>query len=259
MIKQHPTAIVSSKAQIGDNVEIGPYSIIKDDVIIGNGVKIASHVVIYDGARIADNVKIYQSASVSHIPQDLKFNGEQTSFEIGENTVIHEFVTLHRGTSETKVSKVGKNCLLMAYTHVAHDCILGDNVILANAVQIGGHAQIDDFAMIGGSTPMHQFCKVGKHAIVGGGFKISKDVPPYVLAGNWPLKYEGLNLIGLRRRGFTNDDIMTIKKAYQIIYNSGLPVFKAVERIKEELSIDNPYISEILSFIEKAKRGIIGG
>ncbi|HEX3074329.1 MAG TPA: acyl-ACP--UDP-N-acetylglucosamine O-acyltransferase [Ignavibacteriales bacterium] len=256
-MKIHSTAIISPKAQLGNNIEVAPFAIINDDVIIGDNCYIGPHAVIYDGARIGNNVRIYQGSSIAHIPQDLKFSGEPTTFEIGDNTTIHENVTLHRGTSATKKSKIGKNCLLMAYTHVAHDCYVGDNCILANGAQLGGHAVLEDWVIIGGMTPVHQFVKIGKHVMIGGGFRAVQDVPPYILGGYEPLKYVGLNLVGLRRRGFSNEEIAQIKAVYHLIYNSGLHLSAAKERIKNELT-DNKYAAEILAFIENSHRGIIG-
>jgi len=253
----HPTAIVSGKARLGDNITIDPYVVIEDDVEIGNDCEIGPHSVIYNGARIADRVIIKQGASVSNVSQDLKYAGEETYFYIGEDTVIREFVTLHKGTKETGFSKVGKNCLLMACSHVAHDVVVGDNCIIANAVLLAGHTVIEDYVIIGGITPVHQFCKVGQHSMIGGGFRIVQDVPPYILAGSEPLKYAGLNSIGLRRRGFSNDDIMTLKKTYTLIYNSGLNVSQAKEKIKDELG-ENKLVQNVLQFLDSSKRGIIG-
>lgn len=253
----HPTAIVSNKAKLGDNITVAPYAIIEDDVEIGNDCQIGPSVVIYNGARIGNRVKIKQSASVSHIPQDLKFQNEISYFYVGDDTVIHEFATLHRGTKETGFSKVGKKCLLMAYTHVAHDCVIGDNVILANGVQLAGHVSVDDWAILGGMCGVHQFCQIGKHAMMGVNSVAVKDIPPFVLSGRNPIKFEGLNTVGLRRRGFSNSDIETLKKAYDYIYNSGLNISEGVKKVESELS-DNDYIKEIISFIRSSKRGIIG-
>lgn len=257
MNKIHSTAIVSSKAAIGNDVSIGPYAVIYDDVVIGDNCEIGPHVVIYDGARIGNKVKIKHASSISHIPQDLKFGNEPSVFEIGDNTVIHEFVTLHRGTKETGKSAIGKNCLLMAYAHVAHDCIIGDNVILANGVQIAGHVHIEDHAIIGGMTPVHQFCKVGCHAMVGGGLRAVQDVPPYILCGDLPLRFAGLNVIGLRRRGFSAEDIELLKKAYGFIYQSPLNVTQALSKIESEIA-ENINVKHVVDFIRTSKRGIIG-
>ena len=256
MTQIHSTALVSKKAKIADNVSIGPYSIIEDDVEIGNDCKIGPHVVVYNGARIGNKVIIHQGASVSHIPQDLKFSNEESYFYIGDGCVIHEFVTLHRGTKETGFSRVGKNSLLMAYTHVAHDTIVGDNCILANLVQLAGHVVVEDFAIIGGGTSVHQFCDVGQHSMVGGGYRIPQDVPPFTLMAGEPLRFSGLNAIGLRRRGFSNEDIQTLKKAYSYIYDKSMNVSQAITKVKSEF--DNRYVDVVVEFIGKSKRGIVG-
>lgn len=250
------TAIVSPKAKLGNDVKVDAYAIIHDDVEIGDGTFIGPHAVIYDGARIGKNVKILQGAAISNIPQDLKYAGEEALFYIGDNTTIREFVTLHKGTVETGFSKVGSNCLLMAYAHVAHDCVIGDNVIIANSVQIGGHVHIEDYVIVGGATPIHQFSKVGQHSMIGGGFRIVSDVPPYILAGGEPLRYAGLNLIGLRRRGFTNEQIGNLKKAYTYIFGKDLNLSQAKEKVKKELG-DDTLVQNILTFIENSSRGII--
>jgi len=254
--KIHPTAIISNKADIGDGTSIGPYTIVEDDVKIGNDCIIGPYVGIYQGARIGNNVKIYQGASVSNHPQDLKFANEESFFEIGDGTIVREFATLHRGTIETKISKVGKNCLLMAYSHVAHDCIIGDNCIIANSVQLGGHVEIGNWVIIGGATVVHQFSKIGMHAMVGGGYRAIADIPPYILTAGEPLKYEGLNVIGLRRRGFTNDEIFKLKNIYSIIFLQNLNVSQAKERILSEFK-DDILANSVLDFLGKSTRGII--
>ncbi len=256
MSKIHPTAVIDPAAKIGSDVEIGPFSYIEPDVEVGDNCYLGPNVCVYNGARIGNNVKIFQGASISNLPQDLKYAGEEAYFYIGDNTVIREFATLHKGTVETGYTKIGKNCLVMAYGHIAHDCIIGDNCIIANIVQIGGHVEIEDYVIIGGDTSIHQFSKVGQHAMVGGGFRIIADVPPYVLAGGEPLKYSGLNLIGLRRRGFSNDDIGILKDAYNILYSSGLNTSQAKDRMKE-IYPDNVYVRNILEFLAKSNRTII--
>lgn len=258
MSKIHPTAVVSSKAKLGDNIEIAPYAIIEEDVEIGNDCYIGPHAVIYNGARIKNRVTILQSASIAHLPQDFTYKGEQTVFIVEDDTMIREFVSLHKGTQSTGISRVGKNCYLMAYSHVAHDCILGDNCILSNGVQVGGHVTIEDYVIIGGLTPVHQFCRVGQHSMIGGGFRITQDVPPYILGASEPLKYSGVNSIGLRRRGFSNDDIMLIKKAYGLIYSKALNVSQAKDKIMNEIGLENIYIKNILDFLNESKRGLIG-
>lgn len=252
----HPTAVVSSKAELGDNNKIGPFAVIEDDVEIGNDNVIGPHAVIYNGARLGNRIKIFQSAAVSNAPQDLKYADEETYFHIGDDTKIRECVTLHKGTVETGYSKVGKNCLLMAYAHVAHDCIIGDNVILANSVQVGGHVEIGNNAIIGGATPVHQFSKIGEHCMIGGGFRVIADVPPYILAGGEPLKYSGLNLLGLRRRGFSNEDIGILKEAYAILFTSGMNLSEGKKELIEKHG-ENQYVQKVLDFLEKSNRGII--
>jgi len=256
MIKIHPTAVVSSKAQIAEGVEIAPFVYVQDDVVIGEGSKIGPNAVIYNGARIGKNVKIFQGVSVSNLPQDLKFEGEETLFFIGDNTIIREFVTLHRGTKATGFSRIGSNCLLMAYSHVAHDTVIGDNSIIANSVQIGGHVEIEEWVIVGGGTPIHQFTKIGKHSMIGGGFRVTVDIPPYILAANEPLRYSGLNSIGLRRRGFSNKQIFQIKEAYKILFLSGLNRKDAIEKMKSEFP-ESKEVSSIISFLAKSSRPLI--
>ena len=253
----HPTAVVSSRAKIGKNVTILPYTIIEDDVEIGDDCLIGPSAVLYNGARIGNRVKIYQSASVAHVPQDLKFGNEESLFIVGDDTVIHEFVTLHRGTKETGFSKVGNNCLLMAYSHVAHDTVIGDKCILANGVQIAGHVEIEEQVIIGGMTPVHQFCKIGQHAMIGGGFRVVQDVPPFILTAGEPLEYNGLNVIGLRRRGFSNTDIDTLKKVYGYIYSNSLNISQAKEKVTDEFG-DHPLVKTVLNFLAGSKRGLVG-
>ncbi len=247
---------ISSKAQIGSNVTIGDFTVIKDDVIIGNNVTIGSNVIVDDGARISDNVKLHHGAVVSTIPQDLKFSGEVTTLEIGENTVVREYATLNRGTNASGKTSVGKNCLLMAYSHVAHDCVVGNNVIIANSGTLGGHVEVDDWAIVGGLVAVHQFVKVGEHTLLAGFTKAVKDIPPYIIAGGNPMKYEGLNVVGLRRRGFTSEQINSIKEFYSLLYKSGLNISDAVKHIQSALSATGE-TKLILDFISKSTRGIL--
>ena len=256
MTNIHPGAIVSPKAELGNNVTVEPFAVIYDDVVIDDNVHIGPNAVIYDGARIGKNVKILQGASVANIPQDLKFANEKSLFYIGENTTIREFVTLHRGTVETGFSRVGSNCLLMAYAHIAHDCIIGDNCIIANSVQIGGHVEMEEWVIVGGGTPIHQFSKIGKHSMIGGGFRVTVDIPPFVLAANEPLRYVGLNLIGLRRRGFSNEEIAIIKDVYKLLYNSGLNTSDAVKKINEKYP-DEKNAQAVIEFIGKSNRSLL--
>ncbi|MEO8665710.1 MAG: acyl-ACP--UDP-N-acetylglucosamine O-acyltransferase [Ignavibacteria bacterium] len=251
-------SVISKKAIIGNNVKIKDFTTIEDDVIIGDNVEIDSNVLIANGARISNNVKIHHGAIISTQPQDLKFGGEQTTLEVGEGTVIREYATLNRGTKHSNKTVVGSDCFIMAYAHIAHDCRIGNNVIIANAVQMGGHVVIDDFTIIGGLVPIHQFTKIGQHVMIGGGFRVVKDIPPYLLAAGFPLKYEGVNVVGLRRRGFTSDQIENIRNAYKEIYNSDLNVSDAVKKIKETFQL-SPEINNIISFIESSERGIVRG
>ncbi len=252
----HSTAIVSSKAKLGDNIVVGPYAIIEDDVEIGNDCSIGPHACIYDGARISDRVKIFQAASISNVPQDLKFNNEKSYLHIGSDTTIRECATLHRGTSEGGATHVGKNCLIMAYAHIAHDCEIGDEVILSNGVQVAGHSTIEHHVIVGGLTGVHQFSKVGQYSMVGACKLVSSDIPPYVLASGYPIRFEGLNSVGLRRRGFPKEAIATLKDIYNILYSSGLTFTKARDKIAEDYN-DNFYAQNVLQFINKSDRGII--
>jgi UDP-N-acetylglucosamine acyltransferase len=252
----HPTAIVSPNAKLGDNIEVGPYAIIYDDVEIGNDCKIGPHAVIYDGARIGNRVKIFQSASVANLPQDLKFGNEQTFLYIGDDTVIREFAALHKGTTATGKTTIGSKCLLMAYTHVAHDCTVGDQVIIANAVQIAGHVEIENTVIIGGLSAVHQFGKIGQHSMVGGGSMANSDVPPYCMTSGYPARFMGLNIVGLKRRNFSEEDINAIKDAYRIFYQSGLIFTKALDEVKEKYS-NHPLVNNIIRFVEKSDRGVI--
>lgn len=255
-MEQHSTAIISSKAQIGINVTVGPFSVIEDDVVIGDGCIIDSSVSIKSGARIGNNVKIYHGAAVSGHPQDLKFSGEKTELIVGENTIIREFVTLNRGTKAYGRTEIGANCLFMAYSHAAHDCIIGDNVILANSVQMGGHVEIGDWAIIGGGTVIHQFSKIGAHAMIGGGFRVTQDILPFSMVAGYPLRCLGLNSIGLKRRGFSDDAIAVLKKLFRYLMSKKMNTSQALERIDQEIE-KIPEVSQVLDFLEKSERGVI--
>lgn len=247
---------ISNKAKIGTNVIVGDFTVIKDDVEIGNNVEIGSNVIIDNGARISDNVKLHHGAVISTIPQDLKFAGEVSTLEIGENTIVREYVTLNRGTVVSGKTIVGKNCLLMAYSHVAHDCRVGNNVIIANSGNLGGHVEIDDWAIVGGIVAVHQFVKIGTHSILAGFTKAVKDIPPYIMAGESPMRFEGLNIIGLKRRCFTREQIDGIKEIYKTLYRSGLNISDAVKKIKDSLPMTTE-ANVILDFISRSTRGIL--
>ena len=251
----HPTAIVSEKARIGTNVKIGPFSIVDDDVEIGDNTVIRSNVVLSDGARIGSNCELFPGAVIATEPQDLKFTGEPTLAIVGDRTVIREYATIHRGTGESKRTVVGSDCLIMAYSHVAHDCIIGDSVIISNTTQMAGHVEIEDNVNIGGVVKIHQFCRIGRYAFIGADVKIVKDVPPYTLIGRQPAKVEGINKIGLRRKGFSNEKINEIEKFYDTILFSSLNNRDGIKKYKEENEISEE-ISHCIRFIEDSKRGI---
>ena len=253
-----PRSVVSPEAKIGENVKIGPFTLIEDDVVIGDNTEIGSNVLIASGTRIGKNCKVFHGASLGTIPQDLKFKGEKTTLEIGDNTIIREFCMLNRGTAYSGKTVIGSNCFLMAYVHVAHDCVIGNNVILANAVNLGGHVVIEDWVIIGGMVPVHQFVRIGQHAFIGGGYRVTKDVPPYIMAGREPLRFEGLNIVGLKRRNFPPETIKKIELAYKIIYQSNLTVSKAIEEIPKRINMI-PEVENIINFIKASKRGIIRG
>ena len=249
---------INSGAKIGANVEIGPFTTIDDNVEIGDGCHIGSNVTILSGARIGKNVTIFPGAVISAIPQDLKFRGEDTQAYIGDNTVLRECVTVNRGTAAKGRTVVGSNCLSMAYSHVAHDCIIGNNVIISNASQLAGEVEVDDFAVIGGGSLVHQFCHIGTHVMLQGGALVNKDIPPFVKAAREPISYTGINSIGLHRRGFSAEAIACIQDIYRMIYASGLNVTDAVARVEAEVE-PSPERNIILSFIRSSQRGIIRG
>ncbi|MCS7012520.1 MAG: acyl-ACP--UDP-N-acetylglucosamine O-acyltransferase [Chloroherpetonaceae bacterium] len=245
----HPTAIVSAGAKLGNGVKVGAYSVIEDDVEIGEGTEVGHHVVIYSGARIGKYCRIFPNAVIAAIPQDLKFFGEKTLLVVGDHTTIRECATLHRGTIALGKTVIGSHCFLMAYVHVAHDCVIGDNVIVANAVQFGGHVVVDEYAFLGGGSVVHQFTRIGKHAMIGGAAKVVHDVPPFVTADGVPARFEGINVVGLRRRNFSSAQINAMRDCYRIIFQSGLLLRNAIERVKTEVP-DSPERQEILQFFE---------
>ena len=249
-------SIISKKAQIGKNVSIGPYCIIEDNVIIGDNTKIDSHTIIKEYTEVGKNCNIFSHCVLGEIPQDKKYDGEKSHLIIGDNNTIREFCTLNRGTEESGLTKIGNNCLLMAYVHVAHDCILENDIILANGVQLGGHVTIDNYGIVGGMTPVHQFCKIGMHAFIGGGLRVVQDVPPYIIANGEPLKFSGINILGLRRRKFSSNERDNIKKAYKLIYNSNFNISQAIKEIESTFNIDES-IKDIIDFVKSSTRGLI--
>ena len=252
----YPLSCINPNAIIGENVKIGPFVTIDDNVVIGDGCIIDSNAVIRNGARIGKNCHIHSSAVVSGIPQDLKFNGEETITIIGDNTSIREFVTIHRGTASKGKTIVGSNCLIMAYSHVAHDCVLGNNVIMSNAVQVAGEVIIGDFAVIGGGSLVHQFSKIGCHSMIQGGSHVNKDVPPYSMAGRNPFTFEGANSIGLRRRGFTDEQIDTIQTVYRTLHYSELNMTNAIAKVLAEMEPSTER-DTIIDFIRNSARGVV--
>ncbi|MGP1515266.1 MAG: acyl-ACP--UDP-N-acetylglucosamine O-acyltransferase [Bacteroidales bacterium] len=248
---------LNADAKIGNNVIIDPFAVIHQDVVIGDNTYIGSGAVIFPGARIGCNCRIFAGASVAAIPQDLKFDNEYTTVEIGDNNTIREFVTINRGTAARGTTKIGNNNLIMAYVHVAHDCIVGNNCVLANNTTLAGHIEIEDFVITGGFTAIHQFVHVGQHAITSGGTLLDKDVPPYVKVGKQPASYCGINSVGLHRRGFSQEDINEIQDIYRTVFQKGLTYSHALEEIKTRKQ--NKYTNIIATFMERSDRGLIKG
>ena len=253
-----PLAYKHPEAKIADNVVIEPFTTIHKDVEISEGTWIGSNVTIMEGARIGKNCKIFPGSVISGIPQDLKFAGEKTTTIIGDNTIVRECVTINRGTVDKHKTIIGSNCLIMAYVHIAHDCHIKDRVILANSVQLAGHVEIDEYAIVGGSSAVHQFVKIGAHVMISGGSLVRKDVPPFVTAAREPLSYAGINSIGLRRRGFSNEKINEIQEIYRIIFLRNNNNSKALDTIQIEMPSTKER-DEILNFVRNSTRGIMKG
>ncbi len=257
-MSRFPNANVHPDAQIGNNVTIEPFATVQQDVVIGDDCWIGPNAIIWDGSRLGKNVKVFPGASISSIPQDLKFAGEKTQTIIGDNTVVREAVTISRGTTDKMKTVIGNNCLLMAYVHVAHDCLVGNNCILVNTVQVAGHVTIDDWAIIGGASALHQFVKVGAHVMLSGGSLVRKDVPPFTKAAREPLTYAGINTVGLRRRGFASEKISEIQEIYRYIFLKGLNNSKALDVVEKEVP-PSPEKDYIVEFIRTSERGIMKG
>ncbi|MGD9928665.1 MAG: acyl-ACP--UDP-N-acetylglucosamine O-acyltransferase [Mangrovibacterium sp.] len=255
---KQPLAYVHPESQVADNVVIEPFVTVDKDVVIGEGTRIGSNATILPGTRIGKNCRIFPGAVIGAVPQDLKFKGEYSTVEIGDNTTIRECVTVNRGTIARGKTVIGSNCLIMAYVHIAHDCIVGNNVILVNSTQLAGEVTVDDWAIIGGMSAIHQFVRVGTHVMISGGSLVRKDVPPFIKAGREPLSYVGINSIGLRRRNYNNDKIREIQDIYRYIYQKGLNTTQAIEIIEAEMAA-TPERDEILLFVKDSKRGIIRG
>lgn len=249
---------IHPNARIGAGTQIEPFATIQGDVIIGENCWVGPYVTIMDGARIGNHCKVFPGAVVGAIPQDLKYAGENSTLEVGDHTIIRECCTLNRGTKAAMTTKVGSKCLLMAYVHVAHDCIVGNNVILANSVNLAGHIEIEDHAIVGGMTAVHQFVKIGSHAMIGGGSLVMKDVPPYTKAARDPLSYEGINSIGLKRRGFSVEQVNRIHEIYRYLFVKFKNIGKAIKAIEVELP-DSPEKDTILEFVRNSNRGLMKG
>jgi UDP-N-acetylglucosamine acyltransferase len=257
-MSKYPLANVHPEARIGAQVTIEPFATVYKDVTIGDGTWIGPNAVIMDGARIGKNCKIFPGAVISGVPQDLKFKGEVTTAEVGDNTTIRECVTLNRGTIDKFKTVIGANCLIMAYAHIGHDCLIGDNCILGNTVQLAGHVIIDDYAIFGGACAVQQFSKVGAHAYIGGGSLVRKDVPPFTKAAREPLSYAGINTVGLRRRGFSTEKINEIQEIYRYLFLKGLNSARALDLIETELPLSEER-DYILKFVRESERGIMKG
>ncbi|MFH0758280.1 MAG: acyl-ACP--UDP-N-acetylglucosamine O-acyltransferase [Bacteroidota bacterium] len=251
-------ASVHSGAKIADDVIIESFASVYEDVEIGPGCWIGPNAVIMNGARIGKNVKVFPGAVISGDPQDLKFQGEITTAEIGDNTIIREYVTINKGTKANEKTVVGKDCLIMSYVHIAHDCLLHDRVIMGSYAGLAGEVEVDNWAIISPGSLVHQFVRIGSHVMIQGGSKVSKDVPPFSMAGREPISYTGINSIGLRRRGFDNDTIYAIQEVYRIIYQRGLNISDAMEFVEANLPASRER-DEIILFIRASKRGIIRG
>ena len=253
----HQTVIIDPSSQVDENVEIGPYTVIGANVSIGSGSIIGPHVTINGTTTIGKNNRIYQFSSIGEDPQDKKYAGEKSFLEIGDNNEIREFTTIHRGTTQDKnITIIGSNNLLMAYSHVAHDCIIKNDVILANAASLGGHVHIGNNVILGGFSIVHQFCHLGDHCFSAMGSAITKDVPPFVMVGGRPTKPHGINSVGLDRRGFSQDEILQIKRAYKVLYKSGLKLSEAISKLAE-VAKEQPELNAMVDFLKNSSRSIL--
>ena len=258
MTNQQPLAYIHPEARLAGGVTVDPFASIYEDVERGEGTHIMGNAVILPGSRIGKNCTVFPGAVIGAIPQDLKFRGEKTYVYIGDNTVIRECATVHRGTAARGKTVIGNNCLIMAYCHVAHDCVLGNNIIMSNATQLAGEVDIDDYAVIGGGTLVHQFSRIGCHSMIQGGTKVNKDVPPYAIAAREPIAFAGINVVGLRRRGFSEEQVETVQGVYRMLFNSGLNNSDAMEKIVAEM----PQTAErdtVVEFVKSSPRGILKG
>ena len=253
--KIHETAVIYPGARLGRDVEVGPYSVIGENVFIGDGTKIGSHVVIEGWTTIGKDCQIHHGACVGNAPQDLKFKGEKTFVYIGDNTIIREFVTINRATGEGEETRIGSNCLLMGTVHIAHNCVIGNNVVISNHAGLAGHVTVEDRAIISGLSGVHQFVKIGRNAMVGGASKVVQDVPPFVIADGRPARVCGLNSVGLARAGLSEDVRRNLKRAYRILFRSGLKLSEAITTMEQELDSSEP-VDHLLRFLRNVNRGI---
>lgn len=252
---RHATAIIHPDAAIADSVSVGPYSVIGPGVVIEEEVLVGSHVLVEKDTRIGRGCRLAKGAVLGTDPQDMKYGGEKTSLEVGERTVVREYATLNRGTAASGATRVGSDCLIMAYAHVAHDCRIGNHAILANAVNMGGHVEIGDWAIVGGVTAIHQFVRIGCHSFIGGGSRVPQDVAPYVMVAGNPCAAYGLNAVGLRRRGFPSEAIQALRRAYRAIFRSGQNVGQALEEL-ERAEGQPPEVERLITFIRNSRRGV---
>lgn len=251
----HPTAVVASDARIGADVEIGPYAVVGDNCEVGDGCVIAARAILERNVILAPRVKVGSGSILGGDPQDLKYRGEPTTVEIGEGTTIREYTTINRGTTYSHKTTVGRDCFVMSYVHLAHDCHIGNNVIISNTTQLAGHVIVEDFAILSGVSAAHQFVRIGAHSFVGGCSRVAKDVPPYLKAVGNPVKLYGLNSVGLQRRGFPEQTVRELKRAYRLLFRSELNVSQALERARAELE-PVPEVTHFLDFIEASARGV---
>jgi UDP-N-acetylglucosamine acyltransferase len=256
MLDIHATAVVHPKAELGADVVVGPYAVIGPDVVVGDGTWIGAHAVLEGRTRIGRRNRIFHGAVLGAVPQDLKYRGETTFLRLGDDNTIREYATLHLACIEGEATVVGDRCLIMAYAHVAHNCRIGSGVILANAVNLAGHVHVHDFATIGGVTPVHQFVRIGAYAFVGGGSRVPKDVAPFVKAAGNPLELAGINAVGLERHGFDEDRRAQLKRAYRILFRTGLNVTQAVAALRREFDPSDEDIQTLVRFVESSERGI---
>ncbi|GAB6394737.1 MAG: acyl-[acyl-carrier-protein]--UDP-N-acetylglucosam ine O-acyltransferase [Bacteroidales bacterium] len=257
-MSRSPLAVIHPDAQIGRNVVIDPFAVIEEDVVIGENCHIFPHVTILNGARIGNDCRFFPGAVIAGVPQDLKFAGEITTAEIGHHTTVRECVTINRGTASKGRTLVGNHCLIMAYSHIAHDCVLKDNIVIGNATQLAGEVTIDDYAIVSGGSLVHQFTRISQHVMIQGGSRIGKDIPPYTLIGRDPIVYCGINIVGLRRRGFTDRQVYLIQDIYRTLYTRGLNNSDALKAIETEYEPGEER-DLILNFIKSSKRGIVRG